>query len=82
MNGFQIGNKRLKVQHKRVHGNSAGSNRGNGQGPAMAPHEHQKASQHPAIPIEASEVGLDVTAEPDPSPPSIGDISSTPVMIP
>ena len=21
MNGFQIGNKRLKVQHKRVHGN-------------------------------------------------------------
>jgi CUG-BP- and ETR3-like factor len=24
MNGFQIGNKRLKVQHKRVHGNEAG----------------------------------------------------------
>mmetsp|Transcript_15097 Transcript_15097/g.24423 ORF Transcript_15097/g.24423 Transcript_15097/m.24423 type:complete len:282 (+) Transcript_15097:2-847(+) len=24
MNGFQIGNKRLKVQHKRVHGNNAG----------------------------------------------------------
>jgi CUG-BP- and ETR3-like factor len=24
MNGFQIGNKRLKVQHKRVHGNSSG----------------------------------------------------------
>jgi RNA recognition motif-containing protein len=25
MNGFQIGNKRLKVQHKRVHGSHGGS---------------------------------------------------------
>ena len=30
MNGFQIGNKRLKVQHKRVHDNNGGGNRGGG----------------------------------------------------
>lgn len=28
MNGFQIGNKRLKVQHKRVHGNGGGQQQG------------------------------------------------------
>eukprot|EP00536_Pseudo-nitzschia_multiseries_P000899 jgi/Psemu1/179721/e_gw1.11.180.1 len=47
MNGFQIGNKRLKVQHKRVH-NNGGGNRGGGQSPAMVPHEQQQPPQQPA----------------------------------
>lgn len=29
MNGFQIGNKRLKVQHKRVHGHNPNNNNNN-----------------------------------------------------
>jgi len=83
MNGFQIGNKRLKVQHKRVHGNNGGGgNRGNGHGPGITPHDHQPPPQHSAIPIEVPDVGVDVNTEPNPSPPPIGDISSTPVMIP
>ena len=42
MNGFQIGNKRLKVQHKRVH-NNGGGNRGGGQhGAGIGHHEQQQ----------------------------------------
>lgn len=46
MNGFQIGNKRLKVQHKRVHNNGSG-NRGDfgGHGPQMNPQAHYNPLQ-------------------------------------
>ena len=70
MNGFQIGNKRLKVQHKRVHGNNGGGgNRGGGgheHGPEMVPHEqqqqdHYQQQQPPSqsIPLDGLDVGLD-----------------------
>ena len=72
MNGFQIGNKRLKVQHKRVHDNNGGGNRGGGggqgqgQGPAMVPHEQQQQQQQQmqSIPLDAPDVGLDAPTGP------------------
>mmetsp|Transcript_29972 Transcript_29972/g.33649 ORF Transcript_29972/g.33649 Transcript_29972/m.33649 type:complete len:676 (+) Transcript_29972:257-2284(+) len=70
MNGFQIGNKRLKVQHKRVHNNGSG-NRGGGGGqePQMNPHEHhhqqpsQQQQQH-LIPFDSAppDISLDVVS--------------------
>lgn len=87
MNGFQIGNKRLKVQHKRVHGNNGGSNRSNGQGSLMTTNEHNQPSQNPSIGINSTHGSLDVPAGSNPvdtggssSPPIVG-ISPTPVVI-
>jgi RNA recognition motif-containing protein len=40
MNGFQIGSKRLKVQHKRVHGHNFG-----GMQQSQAPHSQQQHQQ-------------------------------------
>mmetsp|Transcript_3750 Transcript_3750/g.10644 ORF Transcript_3750/g.10644 Transcript_3750/m.10644 type:complete len:432 (+) Transcript_3750:583-1878(+) len=60
MNGFQIGNKRLKVQHKRVH-NNGGGNRGAQQSPAMVPYDQQPQPGPQGI-LETSappDVGLD-----------------------
>jgi hypothetical protein len=37
MNGFQIGNKRLKVQHKRVHGQNGMPQQSQQQGPPPIP---------------------------------------------
>jgi len=74
MNGFQIGNKRLKVQHKRVH-NNGGGNRGGGGGqePQMNPHEHQhqqqSQQQQHLIPFDSAppNISLDVVSNtPDP----------------
>lgn len=65
MNGFQIGNKRLKVQHKRVHNN--GGNRGGKsapqqeQPPAIVPNEQP---QQTTIPTDAP---LDAGASATPS---------------
>jgi len=54
MNGFQIGNKRLKVQHKRVHGHSNGMQ----QSPAPPTHPQQSGSAtvhpHDAQPLPPS----------------------------
>jgi CUG-BP- and ETR3-like factor len=47
MNGFQIGNKRLKVQHKRVHGHN-GMQQPPPQGP---PPPHQVPVPHPQHPM-------------------------------
>ena len=64
-NGFQIGNKRLKVQHKRVHNN--GGNRGGKsapqqeQPPAIVPNEQP---QQTTIPTDAP---LDAGASATPS---------------
>jgi hypothetical protein len=68
MNGFQIGNKRLKVQHKRVHNNGGGNRGGNGgpqgQGPVMVPHDPnlQQAALPPQQHQEAPHVPLDAGA--------------------
>lgn len=64
MNGFQIGNKRLKVQHKRVHNN--GGNRGVGGGPQeqhppIVPHDPSQ-QQQPAILLDAPDAPLDAGA--------------------
>uniref|UniRef100_A0A7S4AS97 RRM domain-containing protein n=1 Tax=Pseudo-nitzschia australis TaxID=44445 RepID=A0A7S4AS97_9STRA len=68
MNGFQIGNKRLKVQHKRVHNNNGGNRGGGGQPPVMVPqeqhqHQHHQPYAHPypqGVPLETPpDVGLD-----------------------
>lgn len=61
MNGFQIGNKRLKVQHKRVH-NNGGGNRG-GQ---MVPEQQQ---QHQVVPQQA------IPYEGTPAPDAVGSAS-------
>jgi hypothetical protein len=39
MNGFQIGNKRLKVQHKRVHGHGGSPGMGPQDSPSMGPQD-------------------------------------------
>jgi len=76
MNGFQIGNKRLKVQHKRVHNN--GGNRGGNAGaqehaPVMVPHDPQQ--EQPAIPLETPNAPIDTGASANPG----GD--STPAAV-
>lgn len=50
MNGFQIGNKRLKVQHKRVH-NNGGGNRG---GQMVPEQQQQQVLPQQAIPYEGA----------------------------
>ena len=76
MNGFQIGNKRLKVQHKRVHNN--GGNRGGDAGaqehaPVMVPHDPNQ--QPPAIPLETPDALIDAGASANPgedsTPPAV-----------
>jgi CUG-BP- and ETR3-like factor len=59
MNGFQIGNKRLKVQHKRVHGNQQH------QGPPHPayPHPHYDPQQAVFHPAAASQVSLQTPPE-------------------
>jgi hypothetical protein len=52
MNGFQIGNKRLKVQHKRVHGHN-----GMQQPPQGPPHPHQAPVPHPQHPVVGVPLG-------------------------
>jgi CUG-BP- and ETR3-like factor len=85
MNGFQIGNKRLKVQHKRVHNNGGGNRGGGGQGPAMNPHEHYQQQQQmqqqfeqqmqPVLPLDYAppDHGYDVVSD-APSPVIQGDV--------
>lgn len=78
MNGFQIGNKRLKVQHKRVHNN--GGNRGGNAGPS--PQEHapamishdpsQQPQQQPANPLAAPDAQQDSGASATPGGDSAG----------
>ena len=63
MNGFQIGNKRLKVQHKRVHGHNGGG------GPPPSYHGPPPAAQHydpsgtipGAVPAHATHVPVGLT---------------------
>lgn len=57
MNGFQIGNKRLKVQHKRVHshGQSGGHN-GMHQQQALPPQQHPGHQPAPVVPPTAPAV--------------------------
>jgi CUG-BP- and ETR3-like factor len=85
MNGFQIGNKRLKVQHKRVHNNGGGNRGGGGQGPAMNPHEHYQQQQQmqqqfeqqmqPVLPLDYAppDHGYDAVSD-APSPVIQGDV--------
>lgn len=42
MNGFQIGNKRLKVQHKRVHSHGGGNHNGMHHQPQTPPEEEEQ----------------------------------------
>mmetsp|Transcript_13786 Transcript_13786/g.31797 ORF Transcript_13786/g.31797 Transcript_13786/m.31797 type:complete len:332 (+) Transcript_13786:165-1160(+) len=75
MNGFQIGNKRLKVQHKRVHSNNpnGGGNRRGPQAQAamVVPHDPNQAQAAPmpqqpqAIPLCAPDASLDASAGAD-----------------
>lgn len=85
MNGFQIGNKRLKVQHKRVHNNNGGG-RGSGKNvPQMIHHElnQQQTAQQPPQQQQQQHQGNNLKSQsPDESPTSqIGDKgTSSPVV--
>lgn len=58
MNGFQIGSKRLKVQHKRVHGSN----------PNLPPHDDPRQQEH--VPYEQQAPYQEQQA---PYPPPPGD---------
>ena len=80
MNGFQIGNKRLKVQHKRVH-NNGGGHRGEPQGqPDMVPHDPNQPHEPVIIPLDTPDAPHDAGASAgpgvDPSmvPTQVGDV--------
>lgn len=62
MNGFQIGNKRLKVQHKRVHHNSGG-----GGGPPNG--THPPNGMHPPQQIPQQQPHPQQHQSPSPVPP-------------
>jgi hypothetical protein len=87
MNGFQIGNKRLKVQHKRVH-NSGGGNRGGnggpqGQGPVMVAHD-PNLQQVPQQQQDAPHAPLDAGASEYPGTDPVGGLApagEAPVVI-
>lgn len=89
MNGFQIGNKRLKVQHKRVHNNSGGNRVGpQAQAPAMVSHDRNQQlppQQQAAIPPGVPDTGLDAGASVSNGTESAGGQTSaaeTPVTLP
>ena len=66
MNGFQIGNKRLKVQHKRVHNNSG--NRGGKSAPQQEEPPAIVPNQQPTIPTDAPlDAGAPATPGGDPA---------------
>jgi CUG-BP- and ETR3-like factor len=68
MNGFQIGNKRLKVQHKRVHGNHQ-QHLGPSH-PTYQLHHHYDPEQHQQLPPDETTMiiraSLQATTEPSP----------------
>ena len=88
MNGFQIGNKRLKVQHKRVHNNSGGSRVvPQAQAQAIVPNDpkQQPQQQQAAIPLDAPETPLDTGAPGSNGTESAGgqiQAVKTPVILP
>ncbi|KAL3911646.1 MAG: hypothetical protein SGARI_001547 [Bacillariaceae sp.] len=50
MNGFQIGNKRLKVQHKRVHGHGGGGHQQGAENYEQVPIQAADEAAHAAVP--------------------------------
>lgn len=61
MNGFQIGNKRLKVQHKRVHHSHAGQNGTHNGMHQMVHQQHPGPLQPvPVVPPQAAPQALRV----------------------
>ncbi len=65
MNGFQIGNKRLKVQHKRVHNNSG--NRGGKSAPQQEEPPAIVPNEQPQQPTSSTDTPLDAGAPATPS---------------